>query len=132
MGFLTVNGMLMTYDEYKEKINCYRTFGLLQFAKLYGIHKDRQIENSALHWGEEIEYHLYTLDKDKNTAKLSCDASDILRDFNQILESSVEDPGFKLLPEFGNWMIEAVPSFPYKNYADPNNLLSCFEKISTR
>jgi hypothetical protein len=41
MGFLTVNGMLMTYDEYKEKINCYRTFGLLQFAKLYGIHKER-------------------------------------------------------------------------------------------
>jgi hypothetical protein len=85
-----------------------------------------------LHWGEEIEYHLYSLDKKKNTAKLSCDASDILRDFNEILESGVEDPGFKLLPEFGNWMIEAVPSVPYKNYADPNNLLSCFEKISTR
>ena len=29
-------------------------------------------------------------------------------------------PDFKLLPEFGNWMIEAVPIEPYGAYSDPN------------
>jgi len=59
MGFLTVNGMLMTYDEYKHKIKCYNALGLMQFANLYNIYKDRFIEEKDLHWGEEIEYHLY-------------------------------------------------------------------------
>lgn len=62
MGFLTVNGMLMTYDEYKMKVNCYKQVGLRQFAHLYAIHKDRQIESAQLHWGEEIEYNLYRID----------------------------------------------------------------------
>jgi len=30
------------------------------------------------------------------------------------------------MPEFGRWMIEAVPSTPYNSYADPQQLLSCF------
>ena len=29
MGFLTVNGNLMTYDEYKHLINLYRAHGIL-------------------------------------------------------------------------------------------------------
>jgi len=31
-----------------------------------------------LHWGEEIEYHLYSLDEEKHTVKLCCDAQQIL------------------------------------------------------
>lgn len=54
--------MLMTYDEYKTKTKCYTTLGLRQFAKLHSIFRDRQIEPDQLHWGEEIEYHLYSLD----------------------------------------------------------------------
>lgn len=61
MGFLTVNGMLMTYDEYKHKTRCYNALGMMQFANLYNIYKDRQIDVNDLHWGEEIEYHLYYL-----------------------------------------------------------------------
>lgn len=41
MGFLTVNGMLMTYDEYKNKIKCYNRLGMHQFSQLYKQHKDR-------------------------------------------------------------------------------------------
>ena len=43
MGFLTVNGQLMTYDEYKHLVNLYRAHGILQFMKLYNVHKDKQI-----------------------------------------------------------------------------------------
>ncbi len=29
MGFLTVNGMLMTYDEYRKKTVCYNKLGVM-------------------------------------------------------------------------------------------------------
>ena len=35
-------------------------------------------------------------------------------------KEELEQPDFKLLPEFGNWMIEAVPIEPYGAYSDPN------------
>ena len=41
-------------------------------------------------------------------------------------------PDFKLLPEFGNWMIEAVPIEPYGAYSDPTQLLLCKDKIANR
>lgn len=36
------------------------------------------------------------------------------------------------MPEFGEWMLEAVPSSPYGAYSDPEQLLSCYDKITTR
>lgn len=39
---------------------------------------------------------------------------------------------FKLLPEFGDWMIEAVPTEPYNSYFDPKELVSCETKIAKR
>ena len=81
MGFLTVNGHLMTYDEYKHLINLYRAHGILQFMKLYNIHKDREIRPEDLHWGEEIEYALYAFDDANRRVQLSCDADDIINEF---------------------------------------------------
>lgn len=135
-----MNGQLMTYDEYKHLVNLYRAHGLLQFMKLYNVHKDRQIEAEDLHWGEEIEYKLYKFDTQNKRVRLSCDAHDIITDFNtqtQVFETFSDDeesksfaeltgqekPDFKLLPEFGNWMIEAVPTDPYGAYSDPSELL---------
>ena len=34
-------------------------------------------------------------------------------------------PDFKLMPEFGNWMIEAVPTDPYGSYQNADDLLAC-------
>ena len=139
MGFLTVNGNLMTYDEYKHLINLYRAHGIMQFMKLWNVHKDRQIELENLHWGEEIEYKLYKFDEENQKVLLSCDADAIIDDFTaqsalyevsdtQTEEESkafqeltdMEKPDFKLLPEFGNWMIEAVPTDPYDTYHCPS------------
>ena len=150
MGFLTLNGQLMTYDEYKHLVNLYRAHGILQFMKLYNVHKDKQIAPQDLHWGEEIEYKLYKFDEATKQVHLSCDADDIITDFTtqaQVFETfsdneeeskaiaeltDQEKPDFKLLPEFGNWMIEAVPTDPYGAYSDPSQLLQCGEKISRR
>lgn len=119
MGFLTTNGMLLTYDQYKNKTRCYNALGLKQFTTLYSKHKDKQIEEQDLHWGEEIEYHLYSVDHDNKQVKMSCDAVSILEKFNQMSEKDQNSVGFKLMPEFGRWMIEAVPSSPYNTYSDP-------------
>lgn len=81
MGFLTVNGNLMTYDEYKHLINLYRAHGIMQFMKLWNVHKDRQIELEDLHWGEEIEYKLYKFDEENQKVLLSCDADTIIDEF---------------------------------------------------
>lgn len=35
MGFLTVNGKLLTYDEYKNLQHMYKKHAVLQFLKLY-------------------------------------------------------------------------------------------------
>ena len=90
MGFLTVNGQLMTYDEYKNVQHLYKVHGLMQFLKLYNLHKDRQIEEEDLHWGEEIEYHLYAFDEESQKVRLACDADEIMSkfsEFSDILES---------------------------------------------
>ena len=36
------------------------------------------------------------------------------------------------MPEFGGWMVEAVPSKPYNSIVDPAELLSCEEKLHRR
>ena len=63
---------------------------------------------------------MYQDEDEKRRVKLSCDASDILFEFNKDYATMPDKPDFKLLPEFGNWMIEAVPSAPYGSCADPS------------
>lgn len=40
--------------------------------------------------------------------------------------------GIQLMPEFGGWMVEAVPKEPYKSTIDADELLSCEEKLQER
>ena len=59
MGFLSVNGFLMTYEEYKHWQIRYKRHGIMQFCNLYNKHSVRRIEKKDLHWGEEIEYAMF-------------------------------------------------------------------------
>jgi hypothetical protein len=78
MGFLTVNGVLMTFKEYEALIGQYKAQGIFQFIKLFETHKDKHIAVKDLHWGEEIEYSLYSFKPAERSVKLSCDANDIM------------------------------------------------------
>lgn len=109
MGFLSVNGFLMTYEEYKHWQVRYKRHGLMQFCKLYSVHKDRQIKKEDLHWGEEIEYQIFSFNTDTREVKLACDASHLIQSFND-MNKEEKHFDFALLPEYGNWMIEAVPA----------------------
>jgi hypothetical protein len=59
MGFLSVQGGVLTYNSYKKKIDKYKEHGLKQFVSIYNAHKERNIPLKDLKWGEEMEYQLY-------------------------------------------------------------------------
>jgi hypothetical protein len=131
MGFLTVLGYVMTFNEYKAHINCYKKAGLLQFANLFKKYKDIKISKENLHWGEEIEYHLYSFREEEDLVLISCDAPAVLKKYSDLTEAG-ENFDFKMLPEYGSWMLEATPLIPYGAYNDPENLLCCAKSIKLR
>jgi len=56
MGFLGVKGEVVTYNNYKDKIEQYKMHGIRQFISLYKAHSNRLIPIENLKWGEEMEY----------------------------------------------------------------------------
>ena len=71
MGFLTILGDVLTYDQYRDKIEKYKQHGLDQFISVYNAHKLKFIPLKELKWGEEMEYEIYVCDQATNTIKLS-------------------------------------------------------------
>lgn len=129
MGFLDVKGKKLTYNEYNqpETIQKYKRNGLLQFINIFNAHKDRHIQKQDLHWGEEMEYTLFMLDQSSKRVWLSAQGYDLISSFNQ-----QNDPNIQLQPEFGNWMVEAVPKEPYNSTEDLQDLMSCDQKVHER
>ena len=52
---------------------------------------------------------------------------ELIEGFNNSTLSS--ENGIVLMPEFGGWMVEAVPKEPYKSIIDAEELLSCEMKL---
>ncbi len=71
MGYLTIEGRLMTYSEYRDNTVNYKLHGLKQFIKIYTAHKDRKMARENLHWGEEIEYSLFQFDAETQRVYLT-------------------------------------------------------------
>ena len=80
-----------------------------------------------MHWGEEMEYTLFMLDHSSNRVWLSAQGYDLIESFNQ-----QNEPSIQLQPEFGNWMVEAVPKHPYNSTEDLEDLMSCDQKVHER
>ena len=129
MGFLDIKGKMMTYSEYKQFIDAYKQKGLQEFLEIYKAHKADYRDRKDLHWGEELEYTLFYMDKVNRKVQLTNKGFDLIQDFNK--EFHDVEP-VHLHPEFGNWMVEAVPMDPYGAYEDLENLLTCFEKLKYR
>jgi len=64
-------------------IEKYKINGLLQFLHVYMSHKDRFIEKKDLHWGEEIEYSLYSIDQQSRRVQLANMGYSLIQGFNQ-------------------------------------------------
>jgi hypothetical protein len=97
---------------------------------VYEAHKGKFIPLRELKWGEEMEYQIYVSDKATNTIKLSNSATQLIKEFNGSKLS--QESEITLMPEFGGWMIEAVPSKPYESLMDPAELLSCEASLHSR
>jgi hypothetical protein len=78
-----------------------------------------------LHWGEEVEYSILYFDSADEHAQLMSNAYSLIQEFN----SEVNHKDIKLLPEFGNWMVEAVPKDPYNATHNLDDLLGSYEKL---
>jgi hypothetical protein len=61
---------------------------------------------------------------------LSNRATELLAVFNSDKEAELSD--IQLMPEFGGWMVEAVPRTPYTSTIDADELLSCESKLDVR
>jgi len=77
-----------------------------------------------------MEYQIYKNDKSKNEIKLSARGPELINEFNASAASQEKE--IILMPEFGSWMVEAVPSKPYNSIIDAAELLSCEEKLHDR
>lgn len=68
--------------------------------------------------------------------KLTSEAFNLIQEFNNEKAHTIIDKPeineIDLHPEFGNWMVEAVPTRPYGTYEDLKDLISCYDKIKQR
>ena len=130
MGFLGVKGGVLTYNQYKHKKDVYKDHGINQVISLFKAHKNKVIPIQDLKWGEEMEYQIYLKDFKKHGLKLSNNGPELIQKFND--SKFAANSEVMLMPEFGGWMIEAVPTKPYNSLIDPKELLSCEEKLHER
>lgn len=112
MGFLSDTGQTLDYQEAKNFIDYVKKHGIIQFLNLFKKFKDFKQDDSDIKWGDEVEYHLINIDEKTKIPRLQLNTPYI---FNQ---SKPEDP-FHLQLEYGEWMIEAVPTKPYDSDGNP-------------
>jgi len=77
-----------------------------------------------------MEYQIYVNDQESKAIKLATKGPELISEFNNSKLASKYD--IMLMPEFGSWMIEAVPKKPYDSLVDAGELLSCEEKLHYR
>ena len=75
-----------------------------------------------------MEYQIYELNQHK--IQLSNRGPELIQTFND--SDLSEKSNIVLMPEFGSWMVEAVPTKPYNSLVDPEVLLSCQDKLHER
>ena len=128
MGFLTVKTEGFSWEESIEYQDEIKRYGILQAWNLYRTFKDLNKKQDELKWGEELEYEIVAMDKRDNGIKIHAEGYQIVSD---ILQECNDIEGFIFQPEFGSWMIEAVPDKPYKLY-DANASFDALSSLMKR
>jgi len=117
MGFLS-EGTTFTWEEACEKpIDFVKKHGVLQFLNFY--HKYKERSGDAFLWGDEIEYILINLQKDKKRAYLVLRGHEIIENLSleekEQLEGKSRTSKINMLwrPEYSRYMIEGTPGEPF-------------------
>ncbi|KAL6928174.1 hypothetical protein ACO0SA_002906 [Hanseniaspora valbyensis] len=108
MGLLAVGTPLQWEDslQYLEKV---KYNGVTQLLKI--MKESDKVKNKPFLWGDELEYILI----DNKNNKLTVNNDDILIELNTELESECKKNDLVYHPEYGSYMIEATPYFPYSH-----------------
>jgi glutamate--cysteine ligase catalytic subunit len=116
MGLL-VQGTPLTWQASEPYRNKVKTDGVTQFLNVYKAAKD--VFSPTLKWGDEVEYMLVKIDKDRGEARLAVSAPQLLTVLQR--EEHSQPPGSTVpvlwRPEYATWMIEGTPGVPYRSYA---------------
>eukprot|EP00588_Corethron_pennatum_P000125 CAMPEP_0194298420 /NCGR_PEP_ID=MMETSP0169-20130528/60152_1 /TAXON_ID=218684 /ORGANISM="Corethron pennatum, Strain L29A3" /LENGTH=1095 /DNA_ID=CAMNT_0039048397 /DNA_START=160 /DNA_END=3448 /DNA_ORIENTATION=+ len=119
MGLLKV-GTPKSFAESKTDLTYVRLAGVRQFISTYN--RVKTLTNDELLWGEEVEYGIFSIDKQSKKIKLSLRAKEVMDKLNENERShSHRSEGCNWVPEYGAWMIEATPGRPYTGFT--NDLL---------
>ena len=117
MGYLADTAHPLNYEQTKALARYIKEHGIIQFLHLYKKYKDLQQEE--IFWGDELELHLLNIDPSTNLPRLQLNSEYIL--------NSLTSDHFSLQPEYGAWMLEAVPLKPYEFTGDPDVILKNFQ-----
>jgi glutamate--cysteine ligase catalytic subunit len=82
MGLLKV-GVPQPWPKSKKNLRYVRKAGVRQFVSHYNRVKD--LKGDELLWGDEIEYGIFHLDKEKKEIRLSLRAKEVRKKINQII-----------------------------------------------
>ncbi|CAI5725753.1 unnamed protein product [Hyaloperonospora brassicae] len=135
MGLL-VAGRPLDWSDALEWLQHVRTQGIDQFLHTY--HRVKDIEGDELKWGDELEYGVFHVDRDRKRARLALRGAEILQQLQAKEKQSKEHgrpdggsptavaaatvaaglcvDGCNWVPEYGAWMIEGTPSAPYGGF----------------
>ena len=116
MGLLSQLGETFTYEEAVQFFEEIKQKGLIQFLKLYAKFHEKKLPNPPVLWGDEIEFHLLNFDPERKEVKLQCNIDYIYKKFAEINKEQTQE--FQIQPEYGAWMLETVPTLPFKYCCD--------------
>ena len=116
MGLLAL-GTPLNWEDSIPFIEKVKTNGITQLLNILG--KADQIKDKPYLWGDELEYLLI----DAKNNKISVDNDDILTILNTEFEKECKDNDLVYHPEYGRYMIEATPYFPYNTTSDLKSYL---------
>ena len=116
MGLLKVGKPLM-FEDSLEYLNYVRHHGIKQFLNVWKKYKD--VSDFELRYGYEIEVGIFEMDHDNKSIKLSLRGEKVMDLLNQKENDSPESlAAIDWSPEYGTWMIEAMSSKPFKDFAE--------------
>lgn len=116
MGLLSILGETFSYEESKKLFKEIKEKGIIQFLKLYQKFHESKLKKPPVLWGDEIEFHILNFDHEKKEIKLQCDIDYIYKKFAELNEKEGQE--FQIQPEYGAWMLETVPTEPFKYCCD--------------
>lgn len=83
------------------------------------VSKYKAVESfDPIYWGDELEAHVVEFDEENKRVRIVTDLEEI---YDYVNDPKVNDISFKIVPEYGAWMIETTPKEPYftVNNLDP-------------